>query len=242
MYKNNNILAVIPARGGSKGVPHKNIHPLAGKPLLAWSIEQAKESKYIDRLILSSDSPRIMRVAKRFGCEVPFTRPAKFAGDHVLGVVPLIHAVETLFEKYDYAVLLQCTSPLRTPEDIDCAIRFCIDRKADSCISVCESKRHPFKMQKIDRRGILRPLEGNSQKGFLPRQKLPKIYQFNGAVYVIRTKTLLEKRTLLTPSTLAYLMPQERSLDIDNYADFLIAEFFLQRNGLIQRRGHEKRI
>ena len=128
MLNGKTILAIIPARGGSKGIPRKNIKPLAGKPLIAWTIEEAKKSKYIDRLILSSEDEEIIRIAKKWGCEVPFVRPKEFAEDETSGIEPILHAIETLSEKYDYVCLLQPTSPLRTVNDIDGCIKKCIDR------------------------------------------------------------------------------------------------------------------
>jgi CMP-N,N'-diacetyllegionaminic acid synthase len=119
MFEGKTILAIVPARGGSKGVPRKNIRLLAGKPLIAWTIDEAKKSRYIDRLILSSEDDEIIEVAREFGCEIPFKRPDELAQDDTPGIESVIHAINTLEEKYDFVVLLQPTSPLRTVEDID---------------------------------------------------------------------------------------------------------------------------
>lgn len=227
MYKGKKIIAVIPARGGSKGIPDKNIKMLAGKPLIAWTIQEAKKSKYIDRLILSSESKKIIDIALSFGCEVPFVRPLELAGDNVLGVEPLIHAVKTLPEKYDYAVLLQCTSPLRTAEDIDKVVSFCIGKGSNSCISVCKTNSSPYKMQTITEEGRLRPFI-DSDKAFYPRQHLPKVYEQNGAFYMIKTETLLKTKNLFTDDTLAYIMDSDNSLDVDRLIDFDIAEVLIK--------------
>ena len=118
MIEGKKVLAVIPARGGSNGVPRKNIIDVGGKPLIAWTIEEARKSKYIDRLILSSDDREIIEIAKRWGCEVPFEQPAEMARDGTPGIAPVLHAIEMLPD-YDYVVLLQPTSPLRQVEDVD---------------------------------------------------------------------------------------------------------------------------
>lgn len=228
MNRNKKIIAIIPARGGSKGVPGKNIKLLGEKPLIAWTIDEAKKSRYIDRLIVSSDSEEIIDTALHFGCEAPFLRPAELSGDEVMGVEPFIHAVKTLPEKYDYAVLLQCTSPFRTAEDIDGAIDLCIDQEADSCISVCKAASSPYRMLTVDDKGRLCSFLG-SDKTFLPRQKLPEIYEFNGAVYVIKTETLLRTGDLVSENTLAYVMKKERSLDIDSLWDYRIAEALIEK-------------
>lgn len=236
MYKDKQILAVVLARGGSKGIKDKNVKDLAGKPLLAWTIEEARKSKYIDRLILSSDSQKIIDVAQNFGCETPFVRPKELAEDEVPSIDPFIHAIASLQEKYDYALLLQCTSPLRTVEDIDGAICFCIDKGANSCIGTCEAKKSPYKMQLIDHCGRLRPLF-DAQKVFAPRQQLPKIYVINGAIYMIRIDVLFKTRRLLNnDETLAYLMNDENSLDIDDLMDCKIAEMILKDEG---RKGEK---
>lgn len=121
-------LAIIPARGGSKGVPRKNIRNLAGKPLIAWTIEEAKKSKYINRVILSSDDNEIIEIAKNYNCEVPFVRPKNIAEDNTPGIDPVLHAIKQC-PGYDYVVLLQPTSPLRTVEDIDGCIRYMLNKK-----------------------------------------------------------------------------------------------------------------
>lgn len=125
-------LAVIPARGGSKGIPRKNIREIAGKPLIAWSIEEAKKSKYITKLILSSDDKEIIDVAKQYGCEAPFVRPKALAADETPGVDPILHAIEQC-PGYDYVVVLQPTSPLRTVENIDGAIEMLLAKKGFLC-------------------------------------------------------------------------------------------------------------
>src|SRR3989339_1217246 len=158
MYKNKSILCIIPARGGSKGVPGKNIKPLCGKPLIAYSIAHAKKSRYIDRVIVSTDSLPIAAVARRCGAEVPFIRPARLARDNSGTIEVLVHAVKTLEEEgtqsYDIIVLLHATTPLRNPADIDNCIELLVRTQAGSVFSVTQSHRNPyFNMVELNKSG-----------------------------------------------------------------------------------------
>lgn len=227
MIKGKSILAIVPARGGSKGIPRKNIRMLAGKPLIAWTIEEAKKSKYIDRLILSSEDKEIIKVAKDWGCEIPFIRPAELAKDETPGIEPVIHAINALEEKYDYVVLLQPTSPLRQVNDIDGCIKTCFDSQASSCVSVTEVNQHPYLMYTTDNEGILCKLIAKQEKIFR-RQDLPAVYILNGAVYIADTTWLQQNRTFLKQKTKAYVMPKERSQDIDEVIDLKIAAQYLK--------------
>lgn len=227
MFIGKTILAIIPARGGSKGVPRKNIRLLAGKPLIAWTIDEAKKSKYIDRLILSSEDEEIIKVAKEYGCEVPFKRPFELAQDHTPGIEPVIHVLNTLGEKYDYVVLLQPTSPLRTVEDIDGCIQYCIKTESCACVSVTEAQQNPYWMYKMDN-NKLKPFV-QSGEIINRRQDLPKIYVLNGAVYVAETKFINENRSFLTEETVGYMMSGENSVDIDTEMDFAYCEWFIDR-------------
>src|SRR5262245_50403921 len=141
MIDSQKILALITARGGSKGLPRKNVLDLAGKPLLAWSVEAARASRYIDRLILSSDDDEIMDVAKQYGCEVPFRRPKDLATDGAPTSPAVVHALDAIGEAFDYVVVLQPTSPLRTAADIDGAIELCHVRRASTCVSMTETSK-----------------------------------------------------------------------------------------------------
>jgi N-acylneuraminate cytidylyltransferase len=226
MYQTHKILAVIPARGGSKGVPRKNVRLLDGKPLIAWSIEQASQSRYVDRVIVSSEDEEICQVAKTYGAEVPFVRPAALASDTASGVDVLCHAVEAAGGDYDYVVLLQPTSPLRACEDIDSAIELCIDRSVPSVVSLAESAKNPHWMFQIRPDSGLIPFVEDIAAN---RQKLPSFYVLNGAVYVLRVDSLLNSRRLLCDNTLGYVMPAERSYDIDSEMDFLICDFLKTR-------------
>ncbi|MEN6348192.1 MAG: acylneuraminate cytidylyltransferase family protein [Syntrophomonas sp.] len=224
MIDGKSVLAIIPARGGSKGIPHKNIRNLAGKPLIAWTIEEAKKSRCIDRLILSSDDEEIIRVAKEWGCEVPFIRPAELAQDDTPGIDPVIHAINTLDEIYDYAVLLQPTSPLRIVDDIDNCIRQCLRLGAPACVSVTEAQQNPYWMYKLDKDMRMSPVINQSSE-INRRQDLPRFYVLNGAVYVAEVNYLTEHKSFLTTATLAFPMPAIRSIDIDTELDFSICSY-----------------
>lgn len=219
------ILAIIPARGGSKGVPRKNIRDLAGKPLIAWTIDEAKKSKYIDRLILSSEDDEIIDVAKQYGCEVPFKRPMELAQDDTPGIEPVLHAIEQC-PGYDYVVLLQPTSPLRTVEDIDGCIEKLLNSDADFCVSVTEPDHSPYWMYTV---------ENDKMKPLLPqddlitrRQDLPKAYALNGAVYVGYTTSIVEHKSFLTNKSCIYIMSKRHSIDIDTRLDFDFCEVILK--------------
>lgn len=227
MIADKSILAIVPARGGSKGVKRKNIRDAAGKPLIAWTIEEAKRSKYIDRLILSSEDEEIIAVAKAYGCEVPFVRPSELSKDETPGIDPVIHAVGALAESYDYIVLLQPTSPLRKAEDIDGCIEKCVLGGFRSAVSVTEPDKSPYWMYLLDEKGLMTPVVRTDT--FNRRQDLPKAYALNGAVYVIERELLLDKKAFLTEGTVAYRMPKERSLDIDTELDLAIAGFVLSK-------------
>ena len=225
MVNDRKVLAVIPARGGSKGVPRKNIRPLAGKPLLAWSIEAAGGSRYIDRLVLSSDDAEIIRVAREAGCEVPFVRPAELARDDTPGIEPVLHTLEML-PGYDYVVLLQPTSPFRTAADIDRCIETCAAKGAPACVSVTHPDKSPFWMYTLDGETRMTPILPPPE-GFFRRQDLPQVYALNGAVYVAETEWLLKNRTFITEETLGCVMSKENSVDIDTEQDLAFCEFLL---------------
>lgn len=227
MYKEKKILAIIPARGGSKGVPRKNIKMLAGKPLIAWTIEEAKKSKFIDMCIVSTEDEEIKSVAEEWGGNVPFMRPVELAQDDTPGIEPVLHAIKML-PGYDFAVLLQATSPLRTVEDIDGAIAYCLDQDCESCVSVTEAEHSPYWMYRLDEQSCLRPILRIEKAESFQRQKLPKVFQLNGAVYVSSVAFLQREREFIGEETLGYVMPQERSYDIDTTVDFQVAEILMK--------------
>jgi CMP-N,N'-diacetyllegionaminic acid synthase len=223
MINNKLVLAIIPARGGSKGVSRKNIREIAGKPLIAWTIEEAKKSKYIDRLILSSEDKEIINIAKSFGCEVPFIRPDHLALDSTPGMDPVLHAIRKL-PKFDFVVVLQPTSPLRIAEDIDGCIEQLLKSASPSCVSVTEPEKSPYWMFSLNDESKIEPVI-NQNDIIVRRQDLPSVYALNGAVYAAETNWLLEKKSFLTKETTAFIMPKNRSFDIDTEEDFLFCEW-----------------
>lgn len=218
-------LGLIPARGGSKGIPGKNTIDLAGKPLIAWTIEAARTSRYLDRVVLTSDSEDIQRVAREHGCEVPFTRPAELATDEAPGIAPVLHALDTLDEEFGWVVLLQPTSPLRVTADIDAAIELCLARDATACVSVTPTPHSPYWTFVLDAGGRMQPVVDVTAAR---RQDLPRTVMLNGAVYVARVPALRAAKTFLQPSTVAYNMPYERSVDIDTPLDLRVAALLLE--------------
>lgn len=212
------VLALITARGGSKGLPRKNILLAGGKPLVAWTIQAALSAESVNRVVLSSDDDEIMKAALAAGCEVPFRRPTELANDQASSMDVVLHALGEL-PGYDYLVLLQPTSPLRTSSDIDSAFRKLRIHDAPACVAVSEVDQSPYWMYSLsndDRlHNILEPLPKVSR-----RQDLPPVYTLNGAIYIAKIDWLLKKRSFLGPETVAYVMPKDRSLDIDDATDF----------------------
>lgn len=218
------IMSLIPARGGSKGIPDKNIVDLAGKPLIAWTIEASLGSKNINRTIVSTDSEKIAEVAKKHGAEVPFLRPAEISGDKSPALLAIHHALKWLAdnENYrpDYLVFLQPTSPMRNSQDIDEAFKVLHSKKADSVISVGEASPHPYLMKEITPDGRLKNFVADPEGK--PRQTFPPVYVLNGAIYIVKVELILNKNTFYSDKTYAYVMSQEKSLDIDSEIDLVI--------------------
>ncbi len=239
MINNKKVLALIPARGGSKSIPKKNIFPLAGKPLTAYSIESAKDSQYIDRIIVSTDYKEIARIAKKFGAEVPFLRPAKFARDTTPDFPVFKHCLDWLKKKENYLpeiiVHLRPTGPLRTGAEIDEAIDlFEKYPDADSLRSVEEPSKPPYKMWKPEGAWIRPFIEDFPHlKDFhtAARQLLPKVYQTTADIGLCRLRTIEEKRSIIGDNVLFYLLKRP-TVDIDNRFDFEIAEFLIKKLSL----------
>lgn len=228
MIGNLRALAVIPARGGSKGLPRKNLRNLGGKPLLAWTIAAARHSSTIDRVVVSTDDPEIAEAAVAWGAETPFMRPAELARDESPGDAPFRHAIEAV-PGYDLAVLLQPTSPLRNSDDIDGCVRLAVETGGPA-VSVCESGKHPAWMYTLEgaaMRPVLPELAGAER-----RQDLPPVYALNGAIYVIQTSRLEAGQPLVCPGVSAYIMPRDRSVDIDEEVDLSLAAVYLDRAAL----------
>ena len=229
MYEGQRILAVVPARGGSKGLPGKNIRELAGKPLIAWSIEAGRQSRYVDTLFVSTACPDIARVARQWGGDVPFMRPAELATDEAKGIDAILHAVRWHRENgqvFDLVLVLQPTSPLRTAEDIDHAVEFFFAKNAGAVVSVCPTDHHPWWSNTLPSDGsmkdFLRPELQN-----INRQSLPTFYRLNGAIYLAQIDFLEKTRSFVADGAFGCPMVSEKSIDIDNLLDFKLAEILL---------------
>jgi len=238
MYKNNIILCVIPARGGSKGLPGKNVRKILGKPLISYSIEQANESRYIDRIIVSTDDKEISEIAKQSGGEILFSRPDELASDESGIIDVLLHAIEWMEKKegysFDILVLLHATTPLRCVEDIDNSIEMLVNKKADNVFSVTEAHKNPyFNMIEINKDGTAKLVKKGN---FVTRQAAPLVYDMNASVYVWWKNKLKEKKRHFMEKSYVYIMPKERSIDIDDYFDFMIAELLLKKNVSIDNK------
>jgi CMP-N,N'-diacetyllegionaminic acid synthase len=225
-------LAIVPARGGSKGVPGKNLRLIGGKPLIAWTILAALESAVVGRVVVSTDDSDIADVALEWGAEVPFLRPDALATDEATTMQVVHHALQVLAPPMGLMVVLQPTSPLRSASDIDAGVALCLDSGATSCVAVAEATKSPWWMYSLDPLGRLAPLldpEGGGSR----RQDLPAVYVVNGALYVGGTQWAATTDSFISTETVGYVMPPERSLDIDTELDLVLAE------ALIARGTHE---
>lgn len=224
-----NILALIPARGGSKGLPRKNILPLAGKPLIAWTIEQALESKYIDKVVVSTEDKEISDISKKYGAEVPFIRPEELASDEAKTMDVIIHALnwfENRGEHFDILVLLEPTSPLRDANDIDCCITTLLENvKAKAVVSVTKLEgSHPEFNVIINEENFIRKADGSSDFKVLRRQELDDIYYFEGSVYVSYVDTLKKFKSFYHELTMPYIVPRYKAFEVDELCDLICIE------------------
>ena len=231
------VLGLIPARGGSKGFPGKNIAPLAGVPLIAHTVRAALGSRLLDEVIVSTDSEAIADACRAAGLAVPWLRPADLAGDRTKMQEVALHALAAhpRGDRFDYLLLLQPTAPLRTPGDIDAAIELAARFGADSVTSFTPVEtHHPYYMYRYEpgsggRPGRVDPFV--EYEPGLPRQAFPRCVYRNGAIYLVRRTYLLAHRAFVAPGGIPYLMPPERSANIDTAEDLALAEFLLARRG-----------
>lgn len=214
------VIAVIPARSGSKGFPHKNVARIGGKTLLELAVNVARSSRYIDDIYVSTDSPAYAELAVAAGASLAGLRSDWLASDHVKTVDVVIDLLGRIGKRYEYLILLQPTSPVRTPADVDAALAMLVERAVDAVVSVeTLEEPHPEKVKCIEPDGILKPyISGASSE--IPRQQLPPAYRLNGAIYAICTSALLEQRTFLPAKTSAYRMP--KGINIDSEDDFIL--------------------
>jgi len=236
------ILGIVTARGGSKAIPHKNVIPVSGKPLLAYTAEAARASKRLARTVLSTDDPAIAAVGREFGLETPFLRPPELAQDDT-PTLPVLQDVvgrlEAEGDRYDAVFLLQPTNPLRLPSDIDGAIELLEETGADSVISFSDvGERHPARMKWIDAQGrvidppFIERFEGQ------PRQQLEKMYLRDGSVYLTRRDVLMEQNSLKGADCRAWIIPEERARNIDSYFDLFLVEHMLRYHSADTTHSH----
>jgi N-acylneuraminate cytidylyltransferase len=231
-----NVLAIIPARGGSKGIPRKNLAELLGKPLVAHSIAHALAAKRVTRTIVSTDDEEIRRVAIAHGAEAPFLRPAALAGDAVLDLPVFQHALEFLRDTENYrpdiVVHLRPTTPLRKPEWLDEAVQLLLkDPLADSVRSVSLPAAHPYRVFRLGEAGYLEPLmrHEHPEPFLLRRQDLPALYYYNCVVDVTRPTTVLDKQSMTGERILPFIIDADQVFDVDSARDLEIVRFFAER-------------
>lgn len=230
------MLAIIPARGGSKGIPGKNIKRLDGKPLIVYTIQAALAAQSIDRIVLSTDDQSIADIAAQYDIEIPFLRPSELAQDDSLAIDNYIYTIDRLNKEFDsnvteFAVLLP-TSPLRTSADIDNAVELFRKNDADSVISAV-GLNHPKEwIFSVNEDGKISRGENDGDNRLINRQKLRPAYIPNGSVYIFQFSLLKEKHTYYSDKTYAYIMPTERAVDIDTEQDFDFAEYLVRKNKL----------
>ena len=229
MYKTHEIVAIIPARGGSKGIPGKNIKPLGDKPMIAYTIEASLNSRYIDDVIVTTDSEEIASIANEYGAETPFLRPAALAQDTSKSIDALVHARDWLADHgrtYDAAAWLQPTSPLRRAQELDGAIETFYEHGRIAVASVAEVTVNPIMMRRLDEYDVLHPLLPTSST--IRRQDMPKYYYVDGAICINQFEAL-NNDTSLNDNPIGYIMPKERSIDIDTIEDFKRVEQILEK-------------
>src|SRR3712207_2993549 len=231
MYQNNKILAVIPARGGSKGIARQNFTLMEGVPLIAYTLQESEFSKYLDRTIVYTEDLAIKEVAERYGGEVQFLRPAELAQDISKTIDCIVHTVNTLKylgEEYDYVVVLQCCSPLRKAWHIDEAIETLLQSKETSLVSVSEVEEHPILMRTLNQDGTLKNLLNVNST--VRRQDFPSFYKVNGAIYIQKLDKKFNLETNLNDGKLAYVIDRKYVIDIDTLLDIHTLEFYLNKN------------
>ncbi|KLO21315.1 CMP-N-acetlyneuraminic acid synthetase [Marinitoga sp. 1197] len=230
MYRDKKFLAIIPARGGSKGIKDKNIINLKNKPLISYTIEAAKKSDVFDEIMVTTDSKKIAEVAKKYGASVPFLRPVELSTDTANSIDVIIHTLNYYINKninFDYFILLQPTSPLRKAEDILSAVKLLFEKNANSIVSICEVEHSPLFSNTLPEDLNLSKFIREEVKN-KRRQDLPKYYRINGAIYISKVDYFLKVKDFYSEKSYAYIMPADRSIDIDNYLDLKLAELLLE--------------
>jgi len=229
------VLGLVVARGGSKGLPGKNVRDLCGKPLIAWTIDAARAARCLDAVVVSTDDKATAELASRHGAEAPFIRPAALASDTASSVDVVEHAIDFLAaagRTFDIVVLLEPTSPLREPGDIDGAVARLVKSGAGSIVSVCRTETtHPAFMYRLGAGAHLTPFLDRQPNG-LRRQELEPVYFLEGTIYASRVNVLKERRSFYHDDTIAYEVPKWKSIEIDDLEDFLMVEAIVKHKGL----------
>ena len=231
MYQNNKILALIPARGGSKGIKKKNIIEINGLPLIAYTLKESQNSRYLDRTIVSTEDLEIKEVVEKYGGEVPFLRPIELAQDHSKTIDCIVYSIDMLKklgEEYDYVMILQCTTPLRKACHIDESIEKIINSTERSLVSVSEVEEHPILMRTLNTDGSLSNLLNKNST--MRRQDFPKVYKVDGAIYIQKIDENFNENISLNDGKLAYIMDRKYTVDIDEYLDIAKVEFYLKES------------
>lgn len=233
MINDKRVIGIIPARGGSKGLPGKNIKDLCGKPLIGWSIEAGLQSQYIDEVMVTTDSEEIADIARDFGATVPFIRPAELASDTATSFDAIKHAIDfyknDLKYFFDYVVLLEPTSPLRDVDDIDKSIEQLLSKsEASAIVGICKTEsQNPAFLVKKDNNNFLFGYEEKDMK-ILRRQDVEDVFFFEGSIYVSKIDALLNKKTFYHENTIGYVVPKWKSFEIDDLDDFIVVEALMR--------------
>lgn len=239
MNNRNRIICIIPARKGSKGLKNKNIKILGGLPLIAWSIRTAKKCKFIDEIIVSTDSLKISKIAKKYGAKVPFLRPKKFATDKSSSFSVLKHAIDFYKKKntfFEYVLLLEPTSPFRSYHDINNCIRKVIKNKIESIVSVTKViDQHPTFLHYINKKNILIPYLNNLQNRHSRRQDIKPLFYLEGSIYISKISTLFKYKSFYHKKTQAFEIGKWKSLEIDDMDDFNLAEYYAEKLKLFKK-------
>jgi CMP-N-acetylneuraminic acid synthetase len=233
MYKSKSILAIIPARGGSKGLPDKNIKLLCGKPLIGWTISQAKASKYIDEIFVTTDCLKIADVAEQFGIKVPFLRPKELATDSASSMDVVDHVLSYFKEEgkhFDYIVLLEPTSPLRKKDDLDTAIKLAVNNEtSDGVVSLGEvHMEHPMIVKKINKKGKITSYIDKVKK-ITQRQQADKAYFPYGVIYMIKSEVFNSEKAFYTNNITPYFIERWQNYEVDDIYDFIAIESILNK-------------
>ena len=232
--KKKRILGIIPARGGSKGIPGKNLRKISGKPLIQYTIEASQGSKLLSDFIISTDSEEIANFSRSIGGKVPFIRPSNLSTDKALSLPVILHALKfmerSIENKYDIVVMLQCTTPLRNSDDIDNALSILLGGQADSVISVTEvGANHPLRMKRIVDGRLINYIE-QGVEDMRPRQDLPPAYIRNGGIYAANREVFVDDNSFSGDDCYAYYMPPERSVNVDTLADFILVKEYISHS------------